>query len=321
MMTNTTYEFNIGVDVSKKTLDVSTDQYTSFSVENSKKGFNQLFKRLKGIAPSKLRMVVEATGGYERRFVSFFQANGVAVSVVNAKRVRDYAKAMGRLAKNDCIDAQVIRQFAEVFDPRPIEAKSEEADSLDALVRRRDQLVTQRTVEKQHLESVTDPAVVQSIQRIIKFLAKEIEKIEAKIKALIRADSKLAERVKHITQVKGIGEITASTLVADLPELGVLTNKKIAALVGVAPFCRDSGTLKGKRTIWGGRAQVRSGLYMATLSATKFNPPIKIFYERLLAKGKTKKVAQVACMRKLLTVLNSMLRNQTDWDPNYGTLA
>ena len=251
----------------------------------------------------------------------FLQENGIAVCVVNPRRVRDYAKALGFLAKNDRIDAHVIRMYTKTSDPTPREPITKEDQLLDSLVLRRSQLVKQRTAEMHYRESAVDIEAQRSIERMINQFDKEIDKIECKIKEIIASRPDLDVLVKHICQIKGIGEITAFNLVANLPELGKLSNKEISALVGVAPFCRDSGTLRGKRTIWGGRSEVRSALYMATLSAIRFNPPIKAFYDRLIAKGKLKKVAQVACMRKLLTVLNSMVKNQTDWNPEHGLIA
>ena len=318
-MTNITYQFNIGIDIAKQKFDVSFSDQKVASFENNLAGFKLLLKEIKD--KSQTRVVMEATGGYEKPLAHFLQAQGVAVSIVNAKRVRDYAKALGRLAKNDVIDAQVIRLFADAVNPNLLPTASETQQALDAQVHRREQLVKQRAMEKQHLETVGNKDAVRSIKRTIAFLDKEIERIEKALKALIKADSTLTEKVDRLSGVKGIGDITALTLIADLPELGQLTNKEISALVGVAPFCRDSGTLKGKRTTWGGRAQVRSILYMAALSAVQYNPPYKAFYNRLLKNGKTKKVALVACMRKLLTVANSMLRNNTEWNPNHGKLA
>jgi len=318
-MTHKTPSINVGVDVAKQKLDVSFDGQNTVSFENNLTGFKLLLKALEN--KSGARVVMEATGGYEKPLVHFLQGQGVAVSVVNAKRVRDYAKALGRLAKNDNIDAQVIRLFADAVNPKTLQTASDTQQSLDALAHRREQLVKQRAMEKQHLETVGNKEAVRSIKRNIAFLDKEIERIEQAIKALINSDPALTEKLSRLSAVKGIGDITALTLLADLPELGQLTNKEISALVGVAPFCRDSGALKGKRTTWGGREQVRSMLYMAVLSAVKYNPPIKVFYNRLLTNGKTKKVALVAAMRKLLITLNSMLRNNTDWDPEHGKLA
>jgi transposase len=241
----------------------------------------------------------------------------LAVCVVNAKRVRDYAKAIGQHAKTDRIDAQVIRQYAEVIRPKPNEQRTEEAQKLEALIKRRDQLVRQRAIEKQHLEAVSDKESIRPIKKFIIAFDQEISRIEALIQKLITQNATLSKHRAQLGQVQGIGMVTVTTLLAQLPELGQLSNKQISALVGLAPFCRDSGRVKGKRMIWGGRALVRSTLYMATLSAVRYNKPIKIFYDRPLARGKLKKVVLVACMRKLLTILNAMVKNGTDWNPNY----
>jgi transposase len=318
-MTTITYQFNIGVDIAKQKFDVSISDQKIASYENNLAGFKRLLQEIKD--KPQTRIVMEATGGYEKPLAHFLQGQGVAVSIVNAKRVRDYAKALGLLAKNDVIDAKVIRMFADAVNPKLLPTVSDTQQALDAQVHRRDQLVKQRAMEKQHLETVGNKEAIRSIKRTIAFLDKEIARIEKTIKALIKTDPTLTEKVDRLSGVKGIGDITALTLIADLPELGQLTNKEISALVGVAPFCRDSGAQKGKRTIWGGRIQVRSILYMAALSAVQYNPPLKAFYDRLLVKGKTKKVALVACMRKLLIVANSMLRNNTEWNPNHGKLA
>jgi transposase len=318
-MTNITYQFNIGVDIAKQKLDVSFSDQRVVSFENNLAGFKLLLKEIEN--KSQTRVVMEATGGYEKPLAHFLQDQGVAVNIVNAKRVRDYAKALGVLAKNDVIDAKVIRLFADAVNPTLLPTASDTQQALDAQVHRREQLVKQRAMEKQHLETVGNKEAVRSIKRTITFLDKEIERIEKAIKALIKADSILTEKVERLSAIKGVGDITALTLIADLPELGQLTNKEISALVGVAPFCHDSGTQKGKRTTWGGRTQVRTILYMATLSAVQHNPPLKAFYNRLVMKGKIKKVALVACMRKLLIVANSMLRNNTEWNPNHGKLA
>lgn len=311
---NKIYQYNIGVDVSKHKLDVSLSDQIVFSLDNDPKGFQQLLKQITD--RSSMRVVMEATGGYERPLAVFLQAHGVDVSIVNAKRVRDYAKALGKLAKTDLIDAQVIRQFSAAVNPQVTSPKTETQQALDALRRRRDQLVKQRAMEKQHLETATNKETLQSIKRLIKLFSQEIERLEKKINELIASDSTLQEKVNRLITVKGFGPIVALTLTADLPELGTLSHKEISALVGVAPFCRDSGAMKGKRSIWGGRSSARSALYMAALSAIHHNPPIKAFYERLLQKGKAKKTALVACMRKLLIVANSMIRNNADWNPN-----
>ncbi len=318
-MAKIAYEFNIGIDVSKQKLDVSFNDEEIAVFDNSLQGFKQLSRLLKN--KKNTRVVMEATGGYERPLAHFLQDQHIAVSIVNAKRVRDFAKALGKLAKTDKIDSHVIRLFAASIDPHVMEQKSESQQSLDSLVHRRDQLVKQRATEKQHLETVTNKDAKHSINRNIKFLNKEIEGIESKIKELIGSNKQLKDKVARLETIKGVGSIVALTLMADLPELGTLSNKEISALVGVAPFCRDSGTMKGKRTIWGGRAQVRTILFMAALSARNHNEPIKAFYERLVSNGKSKKTALVACMRKLLITANSMIKNNEDWNPNYGKLA
>lgn len=318
-MMQQTYQFNIGVDVSKQKLDVSFSDNEIGQFDNNAKGFGPFLKRIQ--SPEDTRVILEATGGYERPLVTFLQEQGIAVSVVNAKRVRDFAKAMGHLAKTDVIDAHVIRQFAGAINPQVTEIKSPMQQSLDALIHRREQLVRQRSVEKQHLDTVIDEEVRQSIERIIDLLDKEISLIETRLKELASSNPNSSEKLSRLQGIKGIGLITAMIFLACLPELGTLSNKEISALVGVAPFCRDSGKMKGRRGIWGGRAQVRSTLYMAALSAIKYNEAIRQFYERLLSKGKAKKVAIVACMRKLLTVANSMIKHNTDWDADDGKLA
>lgn len=319
IMTNIIYTFNIGIDISKKKLDISFNDNETASYDNDLTGFRQLLKQVTNKKVT--RVVMEATGGYERPLASFLQKKDVAVSIVNAKRVRDYAKALGKLAKTDKIDSHVIRLFAEAINPNVTEKLTESQQSLDSLTLRRNQLVKQRAMEKQHIETVTNKDAKQSINRSIKFFDKEIVRIEEKISELIDLDIKIKEKVNRLATLKGFGSVASVTCVSDIPELGTLSNKEISALVGVAPFCRDSGTMRGKRTIWGGRSQVRSILYMATLSAVQHNPAIKAFYDRLLSKGKPKKTALVACMRKLIIIANSMIRNNIDWDPEYGKLA
>lgn len=320
MMTNNTVKFNmIGVDVSKVQLDIAIDGKQVITISNEVGGYQKLLKHL--IDPAKVCFVMEATGGYERSFAHYLLAQGIAVSIVNAKRVRDYAKAIGQYAKNDRIDAQVIRQYAEMAQPKQLVPLSNDSHLLDALMKRRDQLVKQRTMEKQHLEAAHEVEPIRSIQKFIRAFDKEINRIEGKLKDLIVADNSLQKRREQLTEVAGIGEITASALIALLPELGLLSNKQISALVGLAPFCRDSGSVKGRRVIGGGRALVRTNLYMATISAVRHNKPIQVFYQRLVAKGKPKKVALVACMRKLLVILNAMVKHGSEWNPNYASLA
>ena len=234
--------------------------------------------------------------------VNLLLSKGIAVSVVNAKRVRDYAKAIGQHAKNDRIDAHIIRQSAAMTQLKRYMQQTDSTIRLDALIKRRDQLAKQKTAEKHHLEAATDLNSMHFIKKFIKAFDKEIEQIEIKIKVLIETDSTLRKQMQQRSQVTGVGNVTAATLLALLPELGRLSNKQISAVVAVAPFCKDSGMMRGHRAVWGGRALIRSTLYMATLSAVYHNKPIKIFYQRLIANGKQQKVALVACMRKLLII-------------------
>lgn len=313
----------IGVDVAKHKLDISIDDNTVLIIDNHEENFKALLKIIPDT--SRVCFVMEATGGYERKLVAFLQNQEIAVAVVNPKRVRDYAKAMGAYAKNDRIDADMIRHYAQTAHNKNRlqlrESISEAAQRRESLLRRRNQLVGQRAVEKQHLESATDKDSVRSIKRILKQLDKEIEKIETLIKTDIDADDNLKKSMEQLIQVPGVGEVTVLTLLTQLPELGKLSNKEIAALVGLAPYARDSGKKTGRRAIFGGRMHIRSTLYMAALSAIRFNPPIRIFYQRLLAQGKLKKVALVACMRKLLTMLNSMAKTGNEWNPDFAKQA
>lgn len=318
---NKTNEFTmIGVDVAKLKLDIALDDKHTITVANNEEGFNKLLKAVSHL--DSVCFVMEATGGYEKPLANFLQAKGYAVAVVNAKRVRDYANAMGAYAKNDRIDAQMIRHYGQsAFAKNRLklrESRTQAAQKLEALLRRRNQLVGQRAMEKQHLEAADDKEAVRSITRMIKQFDKEIERIEARIKADIDQDDALKKRMERLIQVEGIGDITVLTLITQLPEQGQLSNKEIVALVGLAPYCKDSGTKAGRRVIFGGRMLIRSTLYMATLSAVRYNKPIKAFYNHLLSRGKLKKVALVACMRKLLTILNSMTKKESTWNPDFG---
>ena len=313
----------IGVDVAKLKLDIAIDDNKVLTIDNNEEGFKKLLK----IIPDSDQacFVMEATGGYERKLVSFLQLKNIAVAVINAKRVRDYANAMGAYAKNDRIDAQMIRHYAQVAFAKDRlklrESRTEIAQQLEDLLRRRNQLVGQRAVEKQHLEATINKESVRSISRMIKQLDKEIERIENRIKAYIEDDDNLGKQKDQLMQVPGVGEVTALALLTQLPELGKLSNKEIAALVGLAPYCQDSGKKTGRRAIFGGRELIRSTLYMATMSAIRFNKPIRTFYQRLVAKGKLKKVALIACMRKLLTILNSMAKTGNEWNPDFAKIV
>jgi transposase len=237
---------------------------------------------------------------------------GLPVVVVNPRQVRDFAKASGRLAKTDALDAQVLAQFAEVMRPQPRLLPDAETRALAALLTRRRQLVEMLTAEKNRLLSAASP-IRKRVRAHISWLERELDRTNAELSEAIRHSPVWREKDDLLQSVPGVGPVLTSTLLASLPELGTLTNKQIAALVGVAPLNRDSGTLRGRRTVWGGRAQVRAVLYMGAMVAARFNPVIRVFYQRLQRAGKTKKVALTACMRKLLTILNAMLKHRTPW--------
>lgn len=314
-MEQKTYKIYIGIDVSKAKLDIKFDDDSSVvTIENTKKSFkllNRYFPRDK----QQVLILLEATGGYEKAVVKWLLSRGIPVAILNAKRVRDFAKSSGQFAKNDSIDAAMIRRYGQVFTQNIHieEQKGELEEQIEDLNRRRNQLISLRSTEKRHLASIQNKDGRNSIKRMIKLLDKELKKIEEKLMAALEQDNELLAKAELLMTTKGVGLVTTYSLIGELPELGKVSHKKIAALAGVAPYCRDSGTLKGKRTIWGGRTQVRTALYMATLSAKKFNPAIKVFYDRLIAKGKTKKVAMVACMRKLLIIMNAMVKNNEPW--------
>jgi transposase len=242
---------------------------------------------------------------------------GYRVAVVNARQVRDYAKSMGILAKTDRIDAEVIARFGEHAKPRPIGKPRENQEELDQLVTRRRQLIDQRTSETNRLETITSKVVRKSLKRMIDQLNKQIQQIEAEIASLIESDELWSEKAILLKSVPGVGDVTAVSLLAELPELGELNRQEIAALVGLAPFNRDSGRFHGRRSIYGGRASVRKVLYMAAFVAKRSNPVIRAFAERLEKSGKPFKVVITACMRKLLVILNTMMKTNTFWNAQY----
>jgi transposase len=266
---------------------------------------------LQRVQPSVI--VVEATGGYETPVGAELGAAGLRVAVVNPRQVRDFAKATGRLAKTDRLDAQTLAHFGHAVRPPPRPLRDEEAQALAALVERRRQVVAMRTAEEHRLGATRVTLVRTRIQAHLAWLDTELRDVDEDLRQRLQASPLWREQDDLLRSVPGIGLILSLTLLADLPELGRLSHAQIAALVGVAPLNRDSGTLRGRRAVWGGRAAVRAVLYMATLRATRCNPVIRTFYERLLAVGKAKKVALVACMRKLLIILNAMLKHQTPW--------
>ncbi len=303
----------VGIDVGKAKLDVGQNEQKRVRVwDNDEVGRAELSEWV--VAQGVDLVVVEASGGYEAAIVSELVERGQAVALVNPTRVRAFARAEGILAKIDKIDAGVIARFGATMQPEPQARRDRAQLELNQWVTRRRQLVLMVTAEKNRLQTAA-PAMQAHITRHIEWLQAEIEQLEQQINQAIANNPVWREKARRIETAPGVGTITASTLVADLPELGYLNRQKIAALVGVAPFNHDSGKRRGQRRIFGGRASVRSVLYMATLSAIRHNPVIKSFYERLLAKGKLKKVALTACMRKLLVILNAMVRTGQDWSP------
>jgi transposase len=298
----------VGIDVSKDILDVAIHNGKKGSFPNTDQGFEEVYAFIAPFDPA--LVVIEATGGYQFRVVEHLAIHAIPVAVVNPRQVRDFAKATGKLAKTDRIDAAVIAHFGEAVKPEPQALKDDQAQKLDALISRRRQLVEMITAEKNRF-AVAKSWVKDDIGATIAWLTRSVEKINKEIDRLIKNSPLWLEKDQLLQTAKGVGAIVSSSLLCDLPELGSLNRHKIAALVGVAPFSRDSGTYRGRRTIWGGRAHVRSILYMATISAILFNPLIKPLYERLIERGKVRKVAIVACMRKLLTILNAMVRTNT----------
>jgi transposase len=304
----------VGIDVGKAKLDVAlADEARVWTWNNDAQGRAELSDWI--VARKVSLVVVEASGGYETALVSELVSRGVAVALVNPSRVRAFARAEGILAKTDKIDARLIARFGATMKPKARVRREEAQVELNELVSRRRQLVEMLTGEKNRLQTAS-PTIQKHIASHVDWLQTEIETLEQQLSQAIKANPEWAETAKRVEQVPGIGFITAATLVADLPELGQLNRQKIAALVGVAPFNHDSGKHHGKRHIFGGRTSVRSVLYMATLSAIRHNPVIKEFYQRLLDKGKLKKVALTACMRKLLVILNTLVKSGQDWNPS-----
>ncbi len=301
-----------GIDVSKARLDVAfSSERPGFGVANNPTGHAQIVETLKGAGPA--RIVLEATGGYERTLVAELAAAGLPVVVVNPRQVRNFAKATGHLAKTDAIDAKVLALFAVAVQPplRPLDDK--ETQVFAELLARRRQLIQMRVAESNRLGHARDRRVRKSIEGVIKLFDSQIAAIDDEIDHHIQNSPIWKEKEALLLAVKGVGPTTARTLMAELPELGTVSRQEIAALVGLAPFNRDSGMARGRRTISGGRAPVRSVLYMATLSATTSNPIIQRHYQHLLSMGKRKKVALIACMRKLLVTLNAILREKKPW--------
>jgi transposase len=302
----------VGIDVSKAQLDVALRPEGGFQVPHTEVGIGQLVERLQQVGP--LSIVLEATGGLEVPLTGALAAAGLPVVVVNPRQIRDFAKASGKLAKTDALDAQLLAHFAAVMRPTPRPLPDEQAHTLAAVLARRRQLIEMLVAEKNRLAGAR-AAIRKSLQAHITWLEQALAQTDTDLTQAIRQSPMWREKDDVLRSTPGVGPVLSTTLLANLPELGTLTRKQIAALVGVAPLNRDSGTLRGKRTVWGGRAHVRTALYMGTLVATRFNPVIKTFYQRLCAAGKAKKVALTACMRKLLTILNAMVKHRTPWQP------
>lgn len=301
----------IGVDVSKKHLDAAArpgGQHARFA--NDEEGRLQLVKWLEGLGAC--HVVMEPTGGYEKAFTRLLVEHKVVFSVVNARQIRDFAKATGKLAKTDRLDAHVIAHFGEAIKPEVRTETDEETTEIEALLHRRRQLIDMRTMESNRRQ-LAKPAIRKRIDSTIAFLNQQINEIDDELNGRIRKSPRWREHEDLLTSVPGVGPITARTMTAMLPELGKLNRKQIAALVGLAPYNDESGESGRRRHIRGGRAAVRHVLYMATTSAVRCNPPIADLYARLQAAGKAYKVAIVACMRKLVTILNAMVRANQHW--------
>jgi len=307
----------VGIDVSKEWLDVAFLEGPSQRVSNDPQGLQALLKKFQDLVVE--RVVLEATGGYERLVVATLAAAELPVVVVNPRQVRDFAKATGKLAKTDRIDARVLAAFAHAVRPPVRELPGESGQKLQETLARRSQLIDMRTMESNRLKQARDKRVQADVQAVIAFLNKRLKDIDDDLDQLIRESPAWQEKVDLLKTVPGVGPQTARTLVAELPELGDCSRQAIAALVGVAPMNRDSGKQRGKRMIIGGRGRVRTALYMATLSATKHNPIIRHYYQKLRSAGKPFKVAMVASLRKLLTILNAIVREQKSWQPNLQT--
>ena len=301
----------VGIDVSKNWLDVAVhDREEALRTGNDETGIASLVKRMKKLKPT--RIVLEPTGGFEMLVVAELAHAGLPVVAINAKRIRDFARATGRLAKTDKLDAKVLAHFAAAVRPPVRSLRREEETQLTALLTRRKQVLDMITIEKNRL--VTVRAKLRSaIEAHLQWLSKSLKELDKEIEDFVENSPVWKEKDALLQSVPGVGPVTSATMLGMLPELGKLNRQEIAALVGVAPLNKDSGKKQGKRRVYGGRADVRSVLYMAALSAKKFNPIIRKFYARLIQYGKEKKVALTACMRKLLVILNSMMHTNQPW--------
>jgi transposase len=310
---NNSTEINVGVDTGKTQLDIHIrPSEQAFSVPNTAVGIRDALRQLKKVKPT--RVVIEATGRLELPFVLQAQKAGLRVSVVNPLQMRRFASAAGQLAKADHLDARIIARYGEALQPKPTVLKPAKTRLISDLLARRSQLLDMATMEKNRL-SILPRALHASLNRHLKQLQAEVKKIEALLEKHIDEEPEWQEKRDLLLSVNGVGKVLAYTLLSDLPELGQLNRKEIAALVGVAPMNKESGNYKGKRRIRGGRANVRKVLFMAIMSAMQSNPKLKRQYTDLKAAGKPPKVAMVACMRKLITILNTMVKNGEHWNP------
>lgn len=301
----------VGIDVSKTQLEVAVrPQGTAFAAAHDEPGITLVAERLRSLRPA--LVVLEATGGLEIPLTGALAALGLPVVVVNPRQVRDFAKATGHLAKTDTLDAAVLAHFAEAVRPAPRPLPDAHTQALAALVARRRQLTEMLTAERNRLGSAPKP-MRKRIQAHITWLERDLARVDEDLNHAVRTSPVWRERDDLLRSMPGVGPVLARTLLAHLPELGTLNRRQIAALVGVAPLNRDSGTLRGRRTVWGGRAQVRAVLYMSALVGVRHNRVLRTFYLRLRDAGKVPKVALTACMRKLLTILNAMLRHRAPW--------
>jgi transposase len=317
-MTTQKYKIHIGIDVSKAVLDIflSIDR-SHHQYENSISGIKKLMAKLKKYSKEEMLIGMEATGGYEKLAGRTLIKNNYIVTIVNPRNIRAFAKASGKLAKTDKIDAKTIATYAERMQPESRLVMNESHDKIAELSVRRAQLVAMIVAEKNRLDKVSGE-IKRSILRIIKLLEKELAEIDEQLRNTIQSDENFSQKYNLLKTVKGIGEKSATALIAYLPELGALEDRKITALAGLAPYNCDSGKMRGKRMIWGGRSSVRTSLYMATMTAVRSNKAIKAFYNRLLTAGKPKMVALTACMRKLIIIMNAMIRNNQPWQQDYA---
>ena len=304
-------EIYVGIDVAKERVDVAIRPGgNTWSADYDERGVSELVSCLRTAEPT--AVLLEATGGLEVPLVSALAAAALPVVVVNPRQVRDFAKATGKLAKTDALDAQVLAHFAEAVRPPVRPLRDEDAQELSSLTTRRSQLITMLVAEKNRLRRVSH-SVHPSIRSHIRWLEQELSHLDKDLRKTLRSSPVWREKDDLLRSVPGVGEQVSLSLLAYLPELGTLNRKRIAALVGVAPFNRDSGFRRSKRSVWGGRTRLRAALYMSALVASRHNPVLRAFYQRLLAAGKPKKLALTACMRKLLTILNAMVKTGQHW--------